>query len=427
MSQDQAEHITRHAVHGDGATADMTADMTDVSEESIFISRDAGTDILSLSKEFPVVTVTGPRQSGKSTLVRHLFPEYRYANLEDSAVRALAQNDPQLFFRRFPARSIIDEAQLVPSLLRDLQATVDQTAALGQYIITGSQNFALLRSVSESLAGRTGIIELLPLSWHELADAGHKPKSVDQWMLNGGYPRLFSTPARPPRFFDAYIRTYVDRDVRTQIGEQRLEDFDRFVRLCAARVGEVLNVSGLARDAQIDVRTARDWLSLLEASYVLFELQPYYKNFGKRLIRSPKLYFYDTGLLCSLLGIETEDDLLFNRQRGSIFENAVIVEVIKGFLAQGRTPHLSFWRDSNGNEIDLLIEKGVGVEYAVEIKSSSTLNYRFFTQLTKLSDMLGADTDHRVVAYAGSESFKATPGFLLGPDDYPLLWGEKTV
>ncbi len=392
-----------------------------------FIDRDAQDDIMSLAGEFPVVTVTGPRQSGKSTLVRHLFADYAYANLEDSAVRALARNDPGLFFRRFHGPAIIDEAQLVPSLMRDLQATVDRSSEMGQYVITGSQNFALLRSISESLAGRTGIVELLPLSWQELARSGRKPSSVDHWMLWGGYPRLFSTAARPTRFFDAYIRTYVDRDVRTQIGEQRLGDFDRFVRLCAARVGEVLNVASLARDAQIDVRTARGWISLLEASYVLFELQPYYKNFGKRLIRSPKLYFYDTGLLCSLLGIETEDDLLFNRQRGSIFENAVIVEVIKGFLAQGRTPHLSYWRDSNGSEIDLLVEKGVEVEYAVEIKSSSTLNYRFFAQLDKLGPLLGVDTAHRVVAYAGDESLHATPGLLLEPDDYPVLWGGKAI
>jgi predicted AAA+ superfamily ATPase len=388
-----------------------------------FIQRAAEPKLHQLAQGFPIVSLTGPRQSGKTTLVRAAFPDYDYVNLEQSATRQIAQDDPETFFHRYPSRLIIDEAQVAPGLFNDLQVVSDEANEPGRYILTGSQNFLLLNSISQSLAGRVGLLRLPPLSYQELCAAGLRPATVWKWIWKGGYPRLFEQPIEPSDYFSAYLETYIDRDIRSELGTGSISTFNRFVQLCATRIGEVLNLANLARDSGIDPRTADRWLSLLEASYIIFKLPPYSNNFGKQLTKSLKLYFYDTGLACHLLGIESPTDVIDNPLRGSLFENAVITEIAKQYLAQGRIPPLSYWRDNHQQEIDLIVERGISIRSIVEIKSSATFNTRFFTTVSRLGDLMKVPLDRRFVAYAGADSFMTRRGHLVGLDHLSEVTG----
>ncbi len=381
-----------------------------VHEASDYIPRAAEAELRELASEFPVVSVTGPRQSGKSVLVWHVFPDYAYVSLEDDDEYALAHADPRAFLTSFGPRLIIDEAQRAPEIFNYLQGIVDATDQPGGYILTGSQNFLLLKTISQSLAGRVGLLHLLPLSLEELTAAGRAPSMADEWVLQGGYPRLFRHQIRRDSFYRGYIDTYLERDVRAELGVRKVRDFLRFVELCATRIGQPLNLANLARDAQISSTTARDWLSILEASFIVYELPPYFRNLGKQLTKSSKLYFYDTGLACELLGIRTIPDLVLSPLRGNLFEDAVITEVMKQGEARGVSPRLSFWRDRQGQEIDLLVEQGIQVRDAVEIKSSTTFNTRFFDNLEAVAPLLSVPADHRFVVYGGSASMSTRQG-----------------
>lgn len=380
------------------------------------IPRTATSILKESAQGFPVVSLTGPRQSGKSTLVRQAFPDYTYVPLETPSQYALASADPEGFLRRYPRHAIFDEVQRVPHLFDAIQASVDNLNEPGQYILTGSQNFLLLKEISQSLAGRVGILYLPPLTYEELASAGRKPESSDEWVWKGGYPRLFDAPIRPPIFFSSYLQTYVDRDVRAEIGTGGLRKFNHFVALCASRCGEILNMAALARDCEISPLTASRWISVLESSFIVFELRPYYRNFGKQLIKAPKLYFYDTGLAAYLLGLGSADDVQISRERGSLFENAVIAEIAKRYLSRGQQPPISYWRDNHQKEIDLIIERGPAIRSLVEIKSSTTFNSRFFANISSLGDVMRVPVDRRFVVYGGSENIQTSQGQLVSLD-----------
>lgn len=363
-------------------------------------------------RQFPIVSLTGPRQSGKTTLLRNEFPEYSYVSLEDPDARAFAQDDPRSFLALHGPRTILDEAQRVPELFSYLQGTVDETGESGQYIVSGSQNFLLMEAISQSLAGRVAVRHLLPLSYREVKEAwGHGP-TTEEWVVRGGYPRLYDVPMEPDEYYPSYVQTYLDRDVRREMGVVKLAEFNRFIGLCAARIGNLVNVQSMATECGINVRTAKEWLSLLEQSFIIHLLRPYHRNFGKRLVKTPKLYFSDTGLACSLLGIETPEEFLTSDFKGALFENAVISELTKASYAMGKVPGFYFWRDSSGREIDLLIEKGGAIQRAIEMKASSTYRPKFFATLDGLGDMLGVPPEAREVVYTGTEIVETKHGLL---------------
>jgi predicted AAA+ superfamily ATPase len=336
-------------------------------------------------------------------LLKSAFPEYRYVSLEDLDLRLLAKDDPRGFLQNFGSKVIVDEAQYVPELFSYIQTAVDVKNEDGMYILSGSHNFLLMRGVSQSLAGRTAVLKLAPFSVGELKSAGLLPDTPDEFLFTGGYPRIYDRQIAPVDFYPHYIQTYIDRDIRTMREISNLTRFVRFLKLCAARVGQLLNVSSLANEAEVTVPTANAWLSLLESSYVLFLLKPYHDNFNKRLAKSPKLYFYDTGLVSSLLGLENTGQLSTHYLRGELFENMVVAEIVKKHFFAGKEPQIYFWRDSNKNEVDLLIENG-GKLQAFEIKSSATMRNEFFKNLEffqsisgtrEMSVIYGGDTDYR--------------------------------
>lgn len=377
--------------------------------------------LLAMAQTFPFVSVTGPRQSGKSTLVKSMFPGYTYVTLEDVDMRELAKDDPRAFLDHYGERVILDEAQRVPELFSYMQGIVDERNTPGQYIVSGSQNFLLMKGISQSLAGRVSVNHLLPLSYAELAGVGEGGQTFDELIFKGGYPRIHAQGISPVDFFPSYVATYLERDVREELGVRKVSEFSTFLTLCATRVGEVLNMDDLARDCGISVDTAKSWLSLLEQSFIAFRLQPYYRNYGKRLIKSPKLYFYDTGLAANLLGLESGDEVFSSQNRGNLFENLVVSEVIKEHYALGREPRLFYWRDSSKNEIDLIVEKGGQPRRVIEIKSSSTFNPKAFGVIDKLGEALGVATDERYVVYGGTEKFETRHGAAIGLADLGQL------
>ncbi|MCQ2057496.1 MAG: ATP-binding protein [Bacteroidaceae bacterium] len=356
---------------------------------------------IELSGKYPFVVITGPRQSGKTTLARCAFPDYRKVSLEDLDNRDFAQQDPRGFIATYPDRTIIDEVQRVPSLLSYLQTHCDNAGKDGMYILTGSQNLQLMQAVDQSLAGRAGLLHLLPLSRKEMRNSGIVPSSIDLSILQGCYPRLYDRSIAPADYYPNYIKTYVERDVRNLKDIGDLSKFVRFLKLCAARTAQLLNKTTLANDCGISVPTVDSWLSLLESSYIVFLLKPDFRNYSKRLVKTPKLYFHDTGLACSLLEIKDEIQMSTHYLRGNLFENLVVSDFLKDEFNRGvQDPPVTFWRDSSGHEVDLLYRNGQ-MEYAYEIKSARTFNDSFLDGLKYWSGLSGADASCLHVIYGG--------------------------
>lgn len=349
------------------------------------IERQISEEFLLQLQEYPIVTVLGPRQAGKTTLVKHLLPDYDYVSLEDPDVRSLAIEDPRAFLRRYPDATIFDEIQRAPLLLSYLQTIVDEEQLNGRFVLTGSHQLALREAITQSLAGRTGILQLLPLSIAELRAAGIEFDAFSDYFVHGFLPRIHSQNIRPNRAYANYFQTYVERDVRQLIKLKDVSLFEKFIKLLAGRVGQLMDYSSLSNDVGVSSVTIKEWLSILEASYVVFKLPPYFENFGKRVIKSPKYYFTDIGLLTYLLGIEKATQVERDPLVGSMFENLVILEMLKARLNEGKQANLYFFRDSHGNEVDVLGDFANGL-LGVEIKSASTWQQRFTKGLIKFSE-----------------------------------------
>lgn len=372
-----------------------------------------------LIKKYPAITLTGPRQSGKSTLLRHTFPDYQYVSLEDPDIRLFAMDDPRGFLATYPDKTIIDEAQRVPALFSYIQTHIDKEGHEGMYLLAGSHNFLLMENIGQSLAGRTAILKLLPFSHAEMKQGGILPKSVNEEIFNGSYPRLYDKDIAPTDYYPHYIQTYVERDVRLMKNIGDLSKFIRFIKLCAGRIGQLLNLSSLANECAIAVSTASAWISVLEASYICYLLKPDYNNYAKRLVKTPKLYFYDTGLACSLLDIRTAEQVSTHYLRGGLFENLVINEFVKTAYNNGEEPDLAFWRDSTGNEIDLLRYVS-GKQYAYEIKSGATYSPDYFKGIVKWAKLSGVAPKQCFAIYSGDKNMKTSSGELLKWSDLAI-------
>ncbi len=331
-------------------------------------------------EKFPVVAVLGPRQSGKSTLVRTSFPNYRYISLEDLDIRQMAEQDPRGFLQQIRGKVILDEVQRVPSLFSYLQGIVDERQLNGEFILTGSQNFLLMEKITQTLAGRISLMTLLPLSISELSVAQLLPETPEQLIYKGGFPRLYAQNLTPEDWLPSYITTYLERDVYDLLKVRELSTFRTFLQLCAGRVGQLVNLSSLGNDCSVSYNTVRSWISILEASYVVFQLQPHHQNFNKRLVKMPKLYFYDTGIVCRLLGINSPEEVAKSYLKGALFENMIIADFYKQLCHQQKQPRLYFWRDKTGHEIDVIYDKGAHLT-PIEIKSGATFQEDFLKNL----------------------------------------------
>jgi predicted AAA+ superfamily ATPase len=372
------------------------------------IERTIAVKMISLAQKFQVITLTGPRQSGKTTLVRAAFTALPYVSLEEPDIRQLALADPRGFLSNYPKGAILDEIQNAPELFSYIQRIVDENRQI-QFILTGSSNFLLMEKISQTLAGRTAVLHLLPFSFHELEPL---PERYESLIFKGQYPRIYDLDISPTEFYPSYIQTYVERDVRLIKNIGDINAFIQFARLCAGRIGQLLNYAGLASDAGISPNTARSWLSILESSYILYRLQPYHRNFNKRLVKSPKLYFYDTGVACSLLGIHNEDQVHLHYMKGSLFENLIISEFIKRYFNRGESRQPYFWQDSRGNEIDCLVVNGESIA-PIEIKSGKTMSTSYFDNLKYWRALAALPEDVGCVVYGGEQSMQTSAGSLI--------------
>lgn len=337
------------------------------------ITRAIAEELLTLTRQYPVVTILGPRQAGKTTLAQAGLPDYAYSNLESPEVRELAREDPKAYLAQFPSDTIIDEIQRVPELLSYIQVLVDQEQRNGRFVLTGSHQLQVREAITQSLAGRTAILNLLPFSISELAAAGIRFDTFEEYAFRGFLPRIYDQSLRPTTAYSNYYQTYVERDVRQLIHLKDATLFEKLLKLLAGRVGQLVDYSSLANDVGVDAKTIRNWISILEASFLLFRLPPYFENFGKRVIKSPKFYFTDVGLLSFLLGIRKPEQVTRDPLVGAIFENLVIVECLKARYNRGQLADLYFFRDSNGNEVDLVWQEGRALA-AAEVKSASTFS-----------------------------------------------------
>jgi uncharacterized protein len=363
------------------------------------IPRLAHSTVQRLAKGFPILALTGPRQSGKTTLARLAFPAKPYVSLENLEERSFAQNDPKRFLARFPDGAVIDEVQRVPHLLSWLQQLVDERKRMADFVLTGSAQFDLMAGITQSLAGRVGRVELLPFSSIEAT----RP-SLDELLFTGGYPALYDRDLSPLDWFPNYVSTYLERDVRQLLAVRDLSQFQRFVRMCAARSGHQLNLSSLGNDCGISSVTAKQWLSVLESSYLVRLVQPYHRNYGKRLVKTPKLYFLDVGLMTWLLGIRDQESLATHSARGALFETWVMSEFIKQRFNHGQPADLYFWRDSVGHEVDLVFETPQGLQ-AIEMKSGSTWTNEWLEGLQEWQN-ISRETVQPIVIYGGDQSFE---------------------
>jgi hypothetical protein len=358
-----------------------------------------------LASKFPVVSVIGPRQSGKTTLVRNVFQGMDYVSLEDLDTRQFAINDPRGFLFSYSKGAVIDEVQRAPNLFSYIQTAVDSRKKAGQFILTGSQNILLQENLSQTMAGRVAILRLLPFSIEELKDTNYKSNNPEEYIFKGLYPRLYDKKIAPADWYPNYIQTYVERDVRLIKNISDLNAFQRFVRMCAGRIGQILNLSSLGNDCGVTHNTAKAWLSVLEATYLVFLIRPYHRNLNKRLIKMPKLYFYDTGLACSLLGIQTIGQLDTHYLKGSLFESFVFSEIVKNRFNRGMEHNCFYWRDKTGNEVDCIIESG-DLAMPVEIKAGKTIAGDFFAGLNYWAKLTGKDSGNSYLVYGGDENQK---------------------
>ncbi len=380
------------------------------------IRRDLDKLLRGSARSFPVVTLTGPRQSGKSTLCRMLFPRHPYVNLEAPDLRRFALDDPRGFLDDYPDGAILDEIQRCPELASYLQTRVDEDRRKGRWILTGSQNLTLLESISQSLAGRTAVLNLFPLTCREIRRFKVHPKTLDTVLISGSYPRIYDQKIPPTDWYRSYVTTYIERDVRTLLKVTDLIVFQRFLELGAGRTGQLLNLSSLAGDCGISQPTARAWMSILETCFLAFRLPPFFANLQKRLIKMPKLYFYDTGLVCWLLGIRSIDQLKSHPLRGAIFENWVISEIAKHRANAGIRGGMYFYRDQHGIEMDLLIEAGNHWQ-AVEVKSGQTISGETLRHILKLGELFGSAKPTKLMAVYGGSALRKSREIAMVPWD----------
>ncbi|HMQ63168.1 MAG TPA: ATP-binding protein [Flavilitoribacter sp.] len=382
----------------------------------MFVHRKIEGRIREMCGKFPIISLTGPRQSGKTTLLRELFPEYRYISLENPDLHDFALEDPRRFLATYDQYVIFDEAQRVPHLFNYLQGKVDEDRITGQYILSGSQNYLLMERITQSLAGRVALFKLFPFSYAELRSSKLMPDSVEQAIFQGFYPRIYDQDLNPGDFYPNYLETYVQRDVQQLTAVQDLRLFRNFIRLCAGRIGQPLNYQTLASDTGISSVTAKAWVGILEASHVIFLLPPYFRNFAKRISKTPKLYFYDVGFAANLLKVSSPDDLIAHFARGNLFENLIIAEILKQRYQTEWSPELYYWRESNGREIDLLAERN-GKIVAAEIKSSSTLNSSFFENLLFFKKYTAEMPVESYLLYGGEDRQDRSAAFVRGWND----------
>jgi len=355
-----------------------------------------------MANKMPVISITGPRQSGKTTVAKMCFPHYDYVNLENPDTLEDAKSDPRSFLIRFKQGLIIDEIQLFPELFSYIQTISDERGIPGEFIITGSQNFLLSAKISQSLAGRVFVTHLLPFSFSELKEAKFQTDNPSIYMFKGFYPRIYDMDIEPEFFYPSYIQTYAERDLRQIVNVSNLFLFQKFMRLAAGRIGQLLNYNNIAVELGVDLKTVKSWFSILETSFIVFFLQPHFLNFSKRLLKTPKLYFYDTGLVCSLLGIKREEDLDYHWARGALFENMIIADLQKNYLNKAAIPPTYFWRDNTGNEVDCLIDESNNIK-SIEIKSSATISSDFFKGLNYYKKL--NETSKPFLIYGGNENY----------------------
>ena len=384
------------------------------------IERKLTAELLQLLREYPVVSILGPRQAGKTTLAKMALPDYDYVNLEVPEDRELAETDPKASLGQFKGPVILDEIQRVPNLLSYIQGIVDEKKSNGLYVITGSHQLELKAAVAQSLAGRVGLLHLLPLSLAELKRAGIEFDSFGEMIFTGFLPRIYDQKQRPRTAWSNYYQTYVERDVRQLIHLKDVSLFEKFMKLLAGRVGQVINYSSLSNDIGVDLKTVKNWLSILEASFLIFKLPPFYNNFGKRAIKSPKYYFTDTGLLSFLLGIQRADQVERDPLVGSLYENLIVIECLKAQYNQGEVSSLFFYRDANGNEVDIIIDRGRSIT-PIEIKSSSTFTPRFLSGVKRIQ-AIANNVDQAFIVYNGKPKKLSDNTSLLNTSDIETLF-----
>jgi uncharacterized protein len=379
----------------------------------MLISREIVSAIKKITPKYPILALTGPRQSGKTTLLKSLFPDYRYVSLENPDNRNFAESDPNGFFKEFHSRVIFDEVQRVPELFSYIQNIVDdRSGEMGIYVLSGSQNFHLMHSITQSLAGRVAIFKLFPFDLKELKNVGLMGEDYLNSIIKGFYPAIYDRDIPSKVFYSNYIETYINRDISELIAIRDLRIFQNFLALCATRAGQLLNLNALANECGISQPTAKTWLSALEQSFIIFQLYPYHKNFNKRVVKTPKLYFYDTGLLCHLLKISKTESLLTHPIKGALFENMMIAEYVKQMHHQSNPQDLWFWRDAAGNEIDLMVDKGDQIDI-IEFKASQTIKTQMFDGLSKFEEISQIKNLNKSLVYGGTTSQKRSAGNLV--------------
>lgn len=372
------------------------------------IKRNLKSTIAKMAKIYPVIALTGPRQSGKTTVLRQMFDDYTYVSLENPDNRSFAQSDPNGFLRLYPEKVILDEVQLVPELFSYIQTIVDESRMMGQFILSGSQNFSLLRNITQSLAGRVALLKLLPFDFSELKSADVLPTDYLDLIVKGSYPAIYDRNIPSSTFYANYIETYVQRDLTELLNVRDLGQFRTFLKICAGRISQQLNLSNIATEVGISVPTVKSWLSILESSYIVFQLPPFFKNFNKRLVKSSKLYFYDTGLASFLLGIKKPMSLLSSEFKGPLFENLIISEYFKQSFHSGQYHDFYYWRESNGLEIDLMVSNDRGTYDIFEIKATHTIMPKLYENLSALKNIAAQTIDRKILVYGGETSQERT-------------------
>ena len=388
------------------------------------IKRHIATELMLLLAEYPVITILGPRQAGKTTLAKAELKNHSYANLENPETRQFATDDPKGFLARLEGDVILDEIQRVPELLSYIQTIVDARQQNGQFVLTGSHQLALREAITQSLAGRTAILNLYPLSIDELAQAGISFSMAENYIYHGFLPRIYDQKQRPTQAYSNYYQTYIERDVRQLINLKDFSLFEKFMKLLAGRAGQLMDYTSLANDVGVSAKTIKHWLSILEASFVVYKLPPYFENFGKRVVKSPKYYFFDTGLLAFMLGIEKASQVSRDPLLGHMFENLVVIECLKTRTNAGKLPNLYFFRDSNGNEVDILFQNGKELT-AIEVKSSATYKASLLKGLRRISS-LSRQVTRRYLVYSG-DYFEFSDGITaLKYDQVSEIFSDST-